>query len=153
MYKKILVPLDTSSLAECTIAHVKAIARGLEVPQVVLLSVLSPVKQWWMDDGTIPDEWLRENEAKAIDYVKSYLAKMADSLKVDGITTEIIVVSGEPAEVILDYVKKKPVDLIVMSTHGRTGVTRWLLGGVAERVIRYSVVPVLVIPPAGCRVG
>ncbi len=153
MYKKILVPLDTSSLAECTIAHVKAIARGLEVPQVVLLSVLSQVKQWWMDDGTIPDEWLRENEAKAIDYVKSYLAKMTDSLNVDGITTEIVVVSGEPAEVILDYVKQNPVDLIVMSTHGRTGVTRWLLGGVADRVIRYSVVPVLVIPPAGCRVG
>ena len=153
MYKKILVPLDTSTLAECTLAHVKAIARGLKVPEVVLLSALSPVKQWWMDDGTIPDDWLRENEAKAIGYVKSYLAKMADSLKKDGITTEIIVVSGEPAEVILDYVKKKPVDLIVMSTHGRTGVTRWLLGGVADRVIRYSAVPVLVIPPAGCRVG
>ncbi len=54
---------------------------------------------------------------------------------------------------LLDYVKKKPVGLIVMSAHGRSGVTRLLLGGVADRVIRYSTVPVLVIPPAGCRIG
>lgn len=153
MYQKILVPLDTSSLAECTLAHVKAIARGLKVPEVVLLSALSPVKQWWMDDGTIPDDWLRENEAKAIGYVKGYLAKMAESLKKDDIATDTFVVSGEPAEVILDYVKKKPVDLIVMSTHGRSGITRWLLGGVADRVIRHSTVPVLVIPPDGCKIG
>ena len=152
MYQKLLVPLDTSALAECTLVHVQAIAKGLKVPEVVLLSVLSPVQRWWMDDYAIPDDWLQDTEAKAIDSSRKYLAKMADNLKKEGIATETSVVSGEPAEVILDYVKKNPVDLIVMSTHGRSGVTRWLLGSVADRVIRYSTVPVLIIPPAGCRV-
>ena len=76
---------------------------------------------------------------------------MADSLKADGIAVEIDIAYGGAAEAILDYAKKNKVNLIVMSTHGRSGVSRWFFGSVAERVLRHSVIPVLIIPSFGVR--
>ena len=77
---------------------------------------------------------------------------MADDLNKDGVAAETAVVSGKPAEAILDYAKQNQVELIIMSTHGRSGVGRWAFGSVADRILRYSVAPVLLIPPAGCRI-
>ena len=63
-----------------------------------------------------------------------------------------VVIQGKVAEGILDYVVKNQVDLIMMSTHGRSGPSRWALGSVADRVIRHSLIPVLIVSPKGCRI-
>jgi len=89
----------------------------------------------------------RRNEAA----VREYLNQVAAGLKKEGIVAVTIVSRGEVSGEILDYAEKNQVDLIVMSTHGRSGVSRWLLGSVTDRVLRHSVVPVLVVSPAACR--
>jgi len=95
---------------------------------------------------------LRDADKKLEAEANDYLAKIAANLKKEGIATQTAVIQGMAAEEILDYVTKNKVDLIVMSTHGRSGVSRWALGGVADRVLRHSIAPVLIASPSGCRV-
>jgi nucleotide-binding universal stress UspA family protein len=66
---------------------------------------------------------------------------------------ETVVTDGRPADEILNYATDNKVDLIIMSTHGRSGVSRWFFGSVAEKVIRHATVPVLISPPRGTRAG
>jgi nucleotide-binding universal stress UspA family protein len=150
MYKKMLVPLDGSEFSECVLDHVTAIAKGCQVPEVVLLGVAEPIShQVYYMVGI--ENRLREMQKETEKYVESYLSKAADSLRKDDIAVKTVVVSGRPAEEILDYANKNQVDLIIMSTHGRAGVSRWVLGSVTDRVVRHSRAPVLTITPTGCR--
>jgi nucleotide-binding universal stress UspA family protein len=143
MYQKILAPLDGSELAERALEHIKIVTKGCRAPKVVLLQVIP----WPAHPAhTLSDELIRSESEKAEAGAKDYLAKVADSLKGDGIAVETVIVRGGPAEEILDYAKKNKVDLIVMSTHGRSGVSRWVFGSVAERVLRHSASPVLMVP-------
>lgn len=151
MYKKILAPLDGSELSECTLEHLKAIATGCQIPEVVLLRVVEPLPHVY-GDGGLPPGWHDEAQKKAEEFARDYLAKVAVSLKKEGISAETALVSGRAADAILDYAREHQVDLIIMSTHGRSGVTRWVMGGVADRVVRHSLVPVLTVSPAGCRI-
>ncbi len=151
MYKKILAPLDGSELSECTLEHLKAIATGCQIPEVVLLRVVEPLPHVY-GDGGLPSGWHDEAQKKAEEFARDYLAKVAVSLKKEGISAETALVSGRAADAILDYAREHQVDLIIMSTHGRSGVTRWVMGGVADRVVRHSLVPVLTVSPAGCRI-
>jgi nucleotide-binding universal stress UspA family protein len=150
MYQKILAPLDGSEFSECSLEHVTAIAKGCDVPGVVLLQVLEPLrseaKYYGVSAGTF-----REARKKVRAQTGDYLAKVADNLREKGITAKTAVVEGEPSDEILNYADKNKVDLIIMSTHGNSGLTRWAFGSVADRVIRHSVVPVMVIAPPGCR--
>ena len=77
----------------------------------------------------------------------TYISKVAEELKKEGMVVKTRIVQGAPADSILDYTQKNQVDLIIMSTHGRSGVSRWAFGSVADRVIRNSPVPVLLSPP------
>jgi nucleotide-binding universal stress UspA family protein len=150
MYKKMLVPLDGSEFSECVLDHVRAIAKGCQVPEVVLLGAAEPVTHqvyYMIGMENRLDDMQKETEK----YVEGYLSKAADVLKKDDIAAKTVVVSGRPAEEILDYVNKNQVDLIVMSTHGRSGVSRWVLGSVTDRVVRSSKAPVLTITPRECR--
>ena len=149
MYKKILAPLDGSEFSECSLEHVRTVATGCQVPEVILLRVVEPVRETY----ELGEDWRRDVEGKAQAEAKDYLAKVADDLKKGGVAAETTVVSGQPAEVILDYAKQNQVELIIMSTHGRSGVSRWAFGSVADRVLRHSAVPVLIVAPAICRVG
>jgi nucleotide-binding universal stress UspA family protein len=147
MYKKILAPLDGSKFSECSLEHVRAVALGCRVPKVVLLRVVEPIHKGY----GMGEDWAREAGARQKAEAKSYLSKLADDLKKEGIATRVAVVGGMPADEILDYASKNQVSLIIMSTNGRSGVSRWFLGSVAERVLRYSPVPLLVVSPPGCR--
>ncbi|MBT9133183.1 MAG: TRAP-T-associated universal stress protein TeaD [Firmicutes bacterium] len=147
MYKKILAPLDGSELSECSLEHVKAVATGCSVPEVILLRVTEPIVQCY----EIGDDRYRDVENKAETADREYLSQVAADLKQEGIAAETIVVRGQAAEAILDYVKNNQVDLVIMSTHGRSGVSRWFLGSVAERVVRHCGAPVLVVSPIDCR--
>jgi len=147
MYKKILVPLDGSKFSECILEHVKAIATGCDVPQVVLLWVIEPIRHVY----EMGEEWRRNSEKNAEAAATEYLSQVAAGLQEEDIAAETTVVRGQAAEEILDYVKNNQVDLVMMSTHGRSGISRWFLGSVAERVVRHCVAPVLVASPAACR--
>ena len=151
MYKKILAPLDGSEFSECTLEHLEAVATGCRVPEVVLLMVVEPVPVYYADVYSLGGDYSRDIEKKALDQAKGYLAKVAGNLKKKGIAAQTVVAQGRSADEILDYANKNKVDLIVISTHGRSGVSRWVLGSVADKVIRRSTVPVLIVSPAGCQ--
>lgn len=151
MYQKILVPLDGSEFSECTLQHVRAIATGRKVPKVVLLRVVEPVPKDYRTLG-MPIDLLNDTDKRLGVEAKDYLTKIAGDLKKEGIAAQTVIVQGTAAEEILDYARNNQVDLIVISTHGRSGVSRWAFGNVADRVLRHSTAPVLIAPPASCRV-
>ena len=151
LYKKILVPLDGSEFGKCALEDLKAIAKGCSVPLVELLSVVQPPR-----DSMVygyPEIFREEDMEKIVSQAKAYLSTIATKLQQVGIETKIVVLKGNAAENIIEYAAKNGIDLIVMSTHGRSGPARWALGSVADRVVRYSNMPVLVVSPPGCRIG
>ena len=90
---------------------------------------------------------LESNRKKA---AKAYLEKLADSLKKYGTVNKFTVLEGNPANLLTDYAKENGVDLIVIASHGRSGISRWVMGSVAERIIRMSCVPVMLVRAPGC---
>lgn len=95
---------------------------------------------------------MRKAERKREADAQEYLNTTAESLKKDGLPVETeLIVNGEPADKILAYAWEKKVDLIVMSTHGRTGFQKWVFGSVANNVLVNSSIPVLMVVPAGRR--
>jgi len=151
MYRKILAPLDGSEFSECSLEHVKTIARGCQVPEIILLRVVEPIHAADMasyaEAGIDTVSLMRDVEAAA----KTYIAKTAESLKKEGLPVKTEVVTGWAGDTIMKYAEDNKVDLIIMSTHGRSGIGRWFMGSVAEKVVRHSHIPVLTVSPAGCR--
>ena len=148
MYKKILVPLDGSALSEAVLDHVAAVATSCQVPEVVLLRVTRPLDEniWEPIDTKVAPNLEKTYRIKAT----AYLEKIAVGLRAKGIDVKVEVLTGNPAEEIIKYSQRMGIDLIVMSTHGRSGFSRWVFGSVADKVIRHTEVPVL-IKPAGRR--
>jgi nucleotide-binding universal stress UspA family protein len=161
MYHTILAPLDGSKLAECSLEHIKELAAGCRVARIVLLSVVESVKTptWWPEDRALSSAMsaeLDKREAQIHDRAELYLAGVARELKQLGIEVKTEVakqIESQPvAAVILEYAQMHNIDLIIMSTHGRSGISRWSLGSVADRVLSHSAVPVLTVAPKGCRI-
>ncbi|MFC2018349.1 universal stress protein [Chloroflexota bacterium] len=151
MYQKILVPLDGSDFSEAALEHVKAIAMGCKVPEVILLMVVEPYHQVYISEDywpTMTDDAIAA-QAKAQSSAKDYVSRLAKRLKKERLPVQTAIVSGSPDSEILDYANKNQVDLIIMSTHGRSGISRWVFGSVTDRVIRNSAIPVLVASPPG----
>jgi nucleotide-binding universal stress UspA family protein len=80
-----------------------------------------------------------------------YLQRTAEGLKAKGINTDVKVFTGDASEAIVAYAENNPCDIIVMASHGRSGVTRWAVGSVADKVFRASSVPVLMVKPSAKR--
>lgn len=145
MYDKILVTLDGSPLAEQVLQHVAVIAKRMG-SEVILLRVAAPVYTV-LEDGVSgvaldKEEVVDETAAEH----KEYLTRVAERLRAAGIANVRTVVEfGDPAEQIVEYAGKNDVDLVAMSTHGRTGISRWVHGSVANRVLQASPAPVLLI--------
>jgi nucleotide-binding universal stress UspA family protein len=153
MYHKILAPLDGSTFSECSLEHVKAIARGCQVPEVILLRVVEPVNSTdlsaYAEAGIDTLALMRDVETAA----KGYIDRMTAQLKKDGLSVRGVVQVGRAADVIMALAEQNGVDLIIMSTHGRSGLGRWFMGSVAEKVVRHANVAVLTVAPPGCRQG
>ncbi|ACZ62200.1 MULTISPECIES: universal stress protein [Dehalococcoides] len=141
MYKKILVPLDGSKVAEGVLPHAKALAFS-EGSQILLLNVVSnPAVEFAFSDPAIAAVSVNEQ----VDTGKEYMAGVENKLKGEGYDVRVLLREGGAAEVILNVAEKEKVDVIAMSTHGRSGAARWLLGSVAERVVRHSHIPIMLI--------
>jgi nucleotide-binding universal stress UspA family protein len=152
MYNKILVPLDGSKFSECSLAHVKAIATGCKVPEVILLRVVEPLSSNEIASALeARGELLTQLETSKKEAAKNYLAEITRRMKEEGMPVSGDIMYGMTADAILDYADRNQVDLIIMSTHGRAGGSRWAFGSAADRVIRHSKVPVLSVSPPGCR--
>ena len=149
MYEKILVPLDGSKESECIIDHVRAIAKSCGVPEVVLLRVVEPFTP--SSINYLGEATARNVEQKAKAAADEYLSYVAGGMRAHCGGVKTAVLEGDPASVILDYASKNGVDLIAMSTHGASGLAKWTIGSVTERVMRHSTVPLLSVLPAGHR--
>lgn len=154
MYKKIMVPLDGSDLAESVLPHLTAIASGSRVLQVVLVRVVDPLGYPIMvrahGEFGIPEKNSEQIQQERKKTAETYLQKMEKHLKPKGLEVSSAVLEGEIAETLIHYATKNSVDLIVMTTHGRSGISRWLLGSVAGRMVSHSCVPVLMVRAPGC---
>ena len=173
MYKKIVVPLDGSELAECVLPHVESIAVTSGATEVILITVTERVA------GLIPKnehEQLTANSdafqpavaftdrpytgrhfeidpylkipmiaGKMIKQGQRYLSKLAEELSKKGVKTGVVVLMGDAAEQIVDFAGTEKADLIIMASHGRSGFSRWAMGSVAEKVFHGSGVPILLV--------
>jgi nucleotide-binding universal stress UspA family protein len=148
MYQKILVPLDGSELAECVLPHVKDLVAGCNIGEVVLLQVVEPPPAWAAEGID-----LNAVETASIRLAKEYLPKVQSRLAAEGIKVSAEVIVGRAGETITEFAKQNKVDLIAIATHGRSGISRWVFGSVADRVLRSSGVPMLVVKPTGCESG
>jgi nucleotide-binding universal stress UspA family protein len=153
MYKKIMVPLDGSALAECVLPHVNAIAKGCEVKQLILVRVVEPESIYGANysaiDSNLSVAW--ESERKKI--AEDYLDEIANQLAGAGLACKVKTIVGRVAETLVDYCVEDNVDLIIIATHGRSGVTRWVRGSVAEKILRSSRFPVMMVRAPGTEDG
>ncbi len=143
MYQRILVTLDQSGLAEKALPHAVAVAQAMEAP-LHLLCVVPVVNQDAMREAGAAFDWEAEGEAAG-----EYLDGICSRIEGEGLTCTATVRQGDIAEEILRYCEETESDLIVMSTHGRSGLGRWVYGSIADRVLRYADVPVLLVRAAG----
>jgi len=167
MYKKILVPLDGSKLAECALPHAEQLAKGCEAAKIILVSVTERVQGYVAGGGPTESLLLSgggfgshiqppTQRAMSATFGKKekqadrYLSKIAERLQSGGIKVHTEVLFWPPAEAIASYAAQNGADIIVMSSHGRSGVSRWAHGSVAGKVLKASCVPVLMVRAPGC---
>jgi nucleotide-binding universal stress UspA family protein len=84
---------------------------------------------------------------------EEYLAKIKAELSKEGLNVEAKVLTGKAAETITDFAQHNKADLVAIATHGRSGFSRWVFGSVADKLVRSSHAPVLLIRPDGCEAG
>jgi nucleotide-binding universal stress UspA family protein len=156
MFQKILVPLDGSKLAESALPYVEELTRGGNTEEVILVSVTERVQAYRAVDDPAQLEGERlipEAAGKKERQAQKYLSKIAKEMEAKGIKVRTEVLLGNPAEEISLYAKHPGCDVIVMSSHGRSGPSRWAYGSVADKVFRASCVPVLMVRAPGCVPG
>lgn len=146
MLKHVLVPLDGSDLAVAALDVAKSIVEpdclitlvtAVQIPSVPIYAV-EPMVMVDPTGTTTVEDIYRD--------MKTYLDRIADSLRDQGFNPSVRVAVGEPSRIILQIADETHADLIIMSTHGRSGLGRWLFGSVANEVLCASTHPVLVVP-------
>ncbi len=145
MLKHVLVPLDGSKLAEDALKHALdllgsggkiTLISAVDVPEVPIYGYYPPT--------TVPDYESAKDDL--LPQAKTYLQGIAAGLTDKGVTIATEAEVGEPAHVITEFAQKLHVDAIVMSTHGRSGLSRWLFGSVTNKVLSAKPCPVYVVP-------
>jgi len=134
MFKKILVPLDGSQIAERILDQVENLAR-IHDAEVILIRVAF--------SHALTNEKLAEREEQAVADAKAYLTGVEERVKSSGIKVSSLTPCGHAAEKIVEHARISNCDLIVMSTHGRSGLGQFVLGSVAIKVLHVATVPVL----------
>ncbi len=135
-FDNILVPMDGSGCAEMILPKLEKLATDLKA-SIHLLQVVYA--------RTFPGVDPTEAEVAVVRNAEEYLKKIEAQLKTKGFNVDIHVRYGDEAEEILDHASQKDFDLIAMTTHGRSGVKRFLLGSVAEKILRHSPKPVFLV--------
>jgi nucleotide-binding universal stress UspA family protein len=145
MFKRILVPLDGSLRAEKALPVAVRIARS-SGGSLLLLRVVGTSIEFW--PYLAPQAQLLQNSIDAsLEVASRYLTAVSKTL--EGVPVETMTLFGSTASVILSVAYEQGVDLLVMCSHGYTGITRWVMGSVAEKVARHAVAPVLILREGG----
>ena len=152
MFKKILVCLDGSSLAEQIMPYVTREATAHK-GKVTLLQAVSipeiPVPGIPGVPGVpMHTEAMLEHHRRAMDKAKTYLESLAQPLRQKRLQVDSVILEGPPGPAIVNYAKDNKIDLIAIATHGHTGLRHVVFGSVAEYVLRESGLPVLMIRPS-----
>ncbi len=163
MYKRILVTLDGSPLSEQVLPQVKQLIAGAETSITLLTVAAAPeesaeARAWTMLPPTMPPPAMVAGQfesvarrGQALARVRAeldrYLEEAVAGLPLQGVTVEQAVRIGDAAEEIIKYAREQNVDLIMMATHGRTGLSRAISGSVADRVVTSGAAPVLLVRP------
>lgn len=155
MYGKILVPLDGSTLAEGVLPHVQELARRFD-SEVTLIQVVAPLSKLVAE--TMPPALEPAGTAAAVgveaaaeavkaerEGARAHLDGIIQRLKAEAINVRAEVVEGTAGDTIVDYARRHEMDLIAMSTHGRSGLRRLVYGSVADHVLRHAGTPVLLV--------
>lgn len=149
MFKRILVPLDGSDLAEQAVAAALPLAEACGADLLLLRSV-------FLVNMTMPVyaheynwAWPEYSREAVRAEARTYLDEVSERFATGPVTVEPVVTEGDPASDIVDTAVQHDVDLIVMSTHGWSGMKRWLIGSVTERVLESAPCPVLVARRVG----
>ena len=145
MYKKILVPLDGSELAKMALDQAEKLAKTFDA-EIILFQVVPFMPIYGSPELVTPlivDEKQKEAAEK-------YLVNLGEELKKRGLRVAATVRTGQQVAVeIIDFAKEAGVDLIIMCTHGRSGISRWVMGSVALKVVTRAETPILLIRSRG----
>src|SRR5512136_1815137 len=145
MYKKILVPLDGSEMAKKAVAHAEKLAKIFD-SDIILFQVVPFMPIYGSPELVTP---LMVDE-KQKEVAERYLVSVGQELEKREIKVTTMVKTGQQVALeIIDYAKESGADLIVMCTHGRSGITRWVLGSVAIKVLTRAETPVLLLRAKG----
>jgi nucleotide-binding universal stress UspA family protein len=145
MYQTLLVPLDTSPLAEAALPHARTLAQIMRAKLVLLCVAAFPHHDYTALDPSHTQRFQIEEE-RIRQTTQDYLERIARELKTDGLTVSTELRGNEPvADAILATTDEVGADVIVMSTHGRSGISRWLIGSIADKIVHSAKVPVLLI--------
>ncbi len=147
MYTKILVPLDGSELAESVLPYVKWFIEVSDVNEIIFLRVVEPFHVAGGLEAQVMPENKKLIEQDAAVLARKYLDSIADQFKDSGIKINRVINVGKPARTIAEYVSTSDIDLIIMATHGLSGVHRWVRGSVADEIIQAARVPVFLVTP------
>jgi nucleotide-binding universal stress UspA family protein len=148
MYKRALIPLDGSMVAESILPFILEVAGPLDM-EVALLRVLVPVPPMTVEGTQVVIEDAGRLRAEA----EEYLASIAAELRAKGVRVTTAVRRGEPVAEILAGAREADADLIAMTTHGRSGLSRLLFGSVAAAVLSHAEVPVFLMRQTAAQVA
>jgi len=144
MYKKMLIPLDGSELAEIVLSYATELAGRLDL-EVSLLHVCELSNS---DSQFMCRSYIERAAEKIRDGSREVQSLTGLSPGIKEVESSGKVVTGHPAEEIINFAKDENIDFILMSTHGRSGVKRWVMGSVADKVLRASPVPIWLVRAA-----
>ena len=154
MMERILVPLDGSKLAERAISYAGALAQKFDA-EITLVRVIRPVAMMSINDnvgfygagyGWRPNCGSLFGEQSEADLANLHLASVQRKLLQQGLLVCAAIVEGFPeVDTIIDLARREEIDLIVMSTHGRSGTSRWVHGSVTEQILRCAPCPIFLV--------
>jgi nucleotide-binding universal stress UspA family protein len=170
VYKKIVVPLDGSKLSEIVLPHIEEIASGCHIKDIELVTVTESLRvyapqsepleaypqKYSLSDRLTGRIYRADSETllkvpldvgKMAKSGRDYLLKVAKKLEEKGLNPRVNVLVGNVAEELVHFAEEENADLIIMASHGRSGISHWAIGSVAEKVFRATNIPVLLVKP------
>jgi nucleotide-binding universal stress UspA family protein len=144
LIKRILLPLDGSKVAEQAMPPVRALSQVLG-SKIVLFQVFKPLKLMSLEGFVVLPLNIKEDNEYKRAVSMAYLDSVGTAFHEEGLSTSSEAVSGSPAKQILDYSEANAIDLIAMSTHGRSGIGRWVFGSVTDKVLHAGDTAVLAV--------
>lgn len=146
MINHVLVPLDGSQLAEKALPIARQVVRS--GGQITLLSAVHDMDLNLLDMSETGAETSAAfaNVQSTMRRIQEYLEHIGKNLQLQGYQVAVEVAGGEPADAIIQYAEKLHADMIIMSTHGRSGLSRLLFGSITLKVLEASAIPIVVVP-------